>query len=194
MKPVHAFSLPINPRYGLPAISWSDLVAIEQDAQAWLDGKRLKSNDFMDYGTSVHALIKHGKLKGIPHGNAPEQVYSAIISDGKIKFMLVGKPDDTDEDIIYEYKTGLKLWTKKQAEEHGQLPTYALLKWKNTEKRPTKALLVSLETRYDEDLGPVLTGKQVAHEVPITLTDVLKIQARFIKAYKKVSALGALQK
>ena len=184
------FSLPINPRYGTHSVSWSDLVAIEQNPKAWLEGKRLKSNQSMDFGTFVHAQIKHRHLTTVPVGNAPEKVYSAKISNGKQSFTIIGKPDDTDEDTIYEYKSGLKLWNRKQAETHGQLFTYALLKWKATGKLPKKALLISLETRYDEDCdGIVLTGKQVIHEVPITLKDVLKIQARFVKAVSTLSAL-----
>lgn len=183
MSQKHVFNLPINPRYNIRAISWSDLIAIESNPQKWLDGVRLKSNVNMHFGTSVHAEIKHRKLKGIPIGNAPDKSYQAEISNGKIKFTIIGTPDDTDDDTIYEYKTSLKLWTKKQAENHGQLFTYALLKWKNTGKLPKKALLVSLETKHDEDSeGLVLTGKTNIHIIPITMLDVLKIQTRFIKA------------
>lgn len=192
MSRQRAFKLPINPRYGVSAISWSDLTAIESNAKAWLDGKRLKSTPAMDFGTSVHAQIKHRKLKNIPVGNAPEKVYSTTISNGKQSLMIIGKPDDTDDDTIFEYKTGLKLWTKKKAEEHGQLFTYALLKWKTTGKLPKRALLISLETRYDEEIeDTVLTGNMVVHEVPITIVDVLKIQVRFLNV---VSTLTTLQK
>ena len=183
------FKLPINPRYNTRSISWSDLLMIEQDAEAWLKGKRLKTNRYMEYGTSIHAEIKHRK-HDVPTGTAPEQIYTVKISDGKIKFHIVGKPDDTDDDTIYEYKTGTTLWGKKQAETHGQLFTYALLKWKHSGKIPKRALLISLKTAVDEDVGVYLTGDRVIHEIPITLKDVLLIQARFINAYKKVSTLG----
>lgn len=192
MKHAQDFKLPINPRYGIPAISWSDLIAIEQDPGAWLAGKRLKSTPAMDFGTSIHAQIKHRKLKNIPIGNAPDKIYSTTISNGKQSLMIIGKPDDTDDETIYEYKTGLKLWTKKQAEEHGQLFTYALLRWKITGKLPKKALLISLETRYDEEIeDTVLTRNMVVHEVPIRMVDVLKIQVRFLNV---VSTLAILQK
>lgn len=190
------FNLPINHRYNIRAISWSDLLAIESNPEKWLAGVRLNKNESMSYGTSIHAQIKHrkltGKLKGIPIGNNPDQVLTVEISNGKYKFTIIGTLDDSDDEKIIEYKTGLKLWTKKQAEEHGQLFTYALLKYKNCGKLPSKAFLVSLETCYNEDSeGIVLTGKSVVHEVLIKMIDILKIQARFCKA---VSTLRALQK
>lgn len=183
MSKQRASKLPINSRYGIKAISWSDLISIETDPKGWLAGKRLKATPAMEYGTSIHAEIKHRKIKDIPVGNAPEKTYSCLISKG---LMIVGTPDDTDDETIYEYKTSRKLWTKKQAEEHGQLFTYALLKWKTTGILPKRALLISLETRYDEECGIVLTGNRVTHEVPIKMIDVLKVQTRFIKAVKLI--------
>ena len=178
------YQLPPNPRYNnAPAISWSDLLAIESNVEKWLKGNRMKANESMSYGTHVHAQIKHRKLKGIPHGNNPEKKY--------IFNQIVGTVDDHDDDTIYEYKTGMKLWSKKKAEEHGQLFTYALLICKNTGKCPKRALLVSLETGKDEDSGVVLTGDKRILEVPITLLDILKIQVRFMQAVEKVKLYQA---
>lgn len=189
-KPVLATSIPIHPRYNLPALSWSDLVAIEQDVERWL--KRIKrTTPSMQYGTFVHNQIARRKLKGIPHGTDPEKPMTAMMSfkvgRKSVSFLIVGTPDDTDDDTIYEYKTGLKLWSKKQADNHGQLFTYSFLKGKNNNDRyPDRALLVSLETANDEDAGIYLTGNIRVHEVKITAMDRLKIQSRFVNAYKKL--------
>jgi hypothetical protein len=193
------FQLPPNPRYdNIPAISWSDLLAIEKSPEAFLAGVRLSPNRSMQYGTHIHTLISKKKIKNIPHGNSPEKIYTCIISDGKIKFMIVGRPDDSDDDTIYEYKTSLGgLWSRLQAEKHGQLFTYALLKWKTTGILPKKALLVSLETENVIDMEVMeldlkLTKNVRIIEVPITLKDVLMIQTRFIKAYKKLEEVSSL--
>ena len=193
-------NLPINPRYGEPAISWSDVVAIESNVEAWYKratgvmGKRESTS--MSYGTFVHAQIQrrskvHPKLKSIPHGKYPEVqvIYNLRYKKGKSNrsFLICGKPDDADEDTIYEYKTGLKLWGRKQADDHGQLRTYALLRKYVTGKAPTQALLVSLETANDEDAGIYLTGEIRVLTVKITPLELLKIQARFIAAYEKAS-------
>ena len=113
----------------------------------------MESNRSMQYGIAIHAQIKHRKLKNIPIGNAPDITYHTEISDGKVLFGIIGKTDDSTDDTIIEYKTGMKLWTQKKAREHGQLFTYALLKWKTTGIMPKEALLVSLETKDDEDVA-----------------------------------------
>jgi len=187
MKQVSAYNLPINHRYGEPALSWSDMVAIEASVTKWLAGGKF-TNPAMEYGTHVHAMIERGHLDVLRLGN-PEQKFRARVPVGKGKktFLVVGKIDDHNDTTILDYKTCRTLWTQKQVDEHGQLKGYAFLKWKSTGVMPTKGVIVSLETRYDEDCdGIVLTGNTSTLETPITLLDVLKIQVRFQKAYHKV--------
>jgi len=188
-------NLPINPRYGKPAISWSDVTAIESNVEAWYKRTtgvmgKLESVS-MSFGTFVHNQIERRKLKDIPHGKYPEVqiIHNLRYKKGKANrsFLICGKPDDADDDTIYEYKTGLKLWSRKQADDHGQLRTYALLRKCVTGKAPTRALLVSLETANDEDAGIYLTGERRVLEVKITALELLKIQARFIAAYEKAA-------
>lgn len=186
--------LPAHPRYdNVRAISWSDVTAIESNVEAWYKratgvmGKR--ESPSLSYGTFVHNQIQRRKLKKIPHGDHPEEVVLHLLryKKGKAnrKFFIIGTPDDADLSTIYEYKTGLKLWSRKQADDHGQLRAYALLRKSVTGVAPKRALLVSLETADDEDAGIYLTGKTRVLEVEIKPLEILKIQARFIAAYEK---------
>ncbi|QDP67629.1 MAG: hypothetical protein Tp172MES00d2C118482111_23 [Prokaryotic dsDNA virus sp.] len=193
--------LPQHPRYdNVRGISWSDVVAIEQDVAKWYEratGTRpVRSTPSLSYGTFVHNQIQrrsklHPEIKKIPHGKHPEQTIKYLLryKKGRAKvphqFFIVGTPDDADMTTIYEYKTGLKLWSKKSADDHGQLRCYALLRRSVTGIAPKRALLVSLETANDEDAGIYLTGKTRVLEVEITRLDLLKIQARFVGAYEK---------
>jgi len=185
MKKLHAYNLPINPRYGIPCLSWSDVVSIESNVGKWLDrqlgliGKM--ESDALNFGTFVHAQIKHKKIKGVPHGDHPE---TKLIFETK-KYTMVGKPDDYSDEAIDEYKSAKELWTRKKATEHGQLFAYAFLLWKMDGRLRKKARLTSLETKDDEDAGLYLTGEMRTIEVPIRMLDVLKIQVRFNKAYEK---------
>lgn len=199
MRKERGYNLPPHPRYnGVEAISWSDVKAIESNARSWY-GRALglipkRESPSLSFGTMVHAYVQRRDftelgIDPIPHGNAPEET---VVADIKFKhkrksysFKMVGTPDDADADTIYEYKTGLKLWTRRQAETHDQIYTYALLRYKHTGKLPTRAILVSLETFNDPDAGICLTGNSRAITVPITMVDILKVQARFIAAYKK---------
>jgi CRISPR/Cas system-associated exonuclease Cas4 (RecB family) len=187
--------LPIDPRYKLSGLSWSSLVMIEKDPDEWYQtyvlGHKRPPTEAMKFGTKIHKQIAErkfrGKLKNIYHGNNPETQLSCKIFYTKTKFFnLIGTPDDyksIDETLI-EYKTGTKLWTQKQAENHGQLSTYSLLLKKARKIIIKKAFLVSLETKRNEKGKLVLTGKTRVLEVKITTPDPRKIQARFINDYK----------
>ena len=180
--------LPVNPRYGVPGISWSDLQAIESNPKRWLEHKVI-GNDATRFGTFVHAQIKHGKIK-VPHGNHPEESMKVPLLAGKDIFYVCGQPDDYDDECLYEYKSATKLWGRRKAEEHGQLPTYVFLIWKSKGIFLRKAKLVSLETTRDHDIDEtVLTGLSRVNEVGIGMKDVLKIQARFVKAYNIIKEL-----
>lgn len=198
-------SLPINPRYGVPAISWSDVKSIESNPRVWY-GQTLgllprRHTPSLAYGTMVHNYIQRRDftelgINPIPHGDDPERtvVTEVMFKHARrtYRFQIVGTPDDADRETIYEYKTGLKLWTRRQVETHDQIYTYALLRYKETGILPTRAVLVSLETFNDDHAGICLTGKSRSIEVPITLADTLKVQARFIAAYKK--AIDVMQR
>lgn len=189
MKKEHACKIPIDPRYGIAGLSWSSLLAIEQDVHKWLAGIKqpMKPTEAMRFGTYVHKNIK--KLK-LPHGDHPEEPIICIIPISRTKTLTIfGTPDDWSDGFIDEYKSAKKLWNRKKADEHGQLFTYALIIWKNTGKLITHARLTSIETGYKVTCGDreiILTGNTQTILVPITMLDVLKIQARFLRAYKKV--------
>jgi len=147
----------------------------------------------MEYGTHVHNMIERGEIElpGVPKGEDPEGTYIVSLKVKNVpRFNLVGTIDDMtdDGDTILEYKTARVLWSRQKAEAHGQLFAYALLRRLATGTTPSRALLVSLETAVDEDAGIYLTGERRVIEVKITELDILKIQARFIAAYKKVLA------
>lgn len=176
--------LPLNPRYNLHALSWSDVLAIESGRH----GKKLQSRA-LDYGTHIHAMIERGHYD-VPRLGNPETVFSAEIPlspRSKKTFTIVGKVDDHDDTTIIDYKTGCVPWTQKKAEEHQQFRVYGLLKWKATGVKPTKGKLVWLETYPHEDSDSYdLTGTIKIFEFPIRTLDMLKVQTRFIKAYHKV--------
>lgn len=185
--------LPVHPRYGIRAISYSDLIAIENNVERWFQHRKMES-DAMAFGTTVHALIKHRKLKGVPHGNNPEKRLSSEIYFGKKEhFTVVGTPDDFDNETLYEYKSAKKLWNAKKSKEHEQFPCYAFLIKENMGILLKKGKLISLETTYDEQSeGIALTGKMQVIDTEITMLDIMKIKARFVNAYKKVISYQAL--
>ena len=196
MKKSPDYNLPINPRYGIPALSWSDVLAIES---GWFGAKKLQSKA-LDYGTHIHKMIEHGHYD-VPRLGNPETVFQTeipISPRSKKKFIIIGKVDDHNDTTILDYKTGRVPWTHKKASEHQQFHVYALIKWKATGVAPTKGKLVWLETCPHEDSDSMaLTGTMRVFEFPITLLDMLKVQTRFVKAYHTVmsndSKLGTLQ-
>jgi len=170
---------------------------LETDPEEWYTtyvlGHKRKPTGAMKFGTKIHKQISDrkltGKIKEVPHGKNPETALTCKIFYTKTKsFNLLGKPDDYDKQVLYEYKTGTKLWTQKRAENHGQLFTYALLLKKTKHLDIKTALLISLETRtimVNWKPKIQLTGNTRTLKVEITPQDLLKIQARFINGYKK---------
>jgi len=198
MKRELDYKLPIDPRYSISGLSWSSLAMIEKNPEEWYQtyvlGYKRPPTEAMKFGTKIHKQIAdrkfRGKLKKITYGSNPETKLTCKIFYTKTKsFNLIGTPDDFSYGTLYEYKTGTKLWTQKQADNHGQLFTYALLLQKAKRKTINIAYLVSLETKHLTVNGKnkiVLTGNRRILEVKITPQDLLKIQARFINGYKKV--------
>jgi len=177
--------LPENHRYGgIKGISWSDILAIESNVEKWIDGYRLPESEAFKFGQSVHERIEHGLIEA-PRGCHPETQLSALVDD---EFYLLGKPDDFDgKEIVDEYKTGAKLWTRKQAQDHNQYDIYAYLIWKNGYPHPKHARLTSFETAWSEDAESLyLTGEKVTHIVLLNLTRTMRAVARAKLAYKKV--------
>jgi len=197
MKKEAVSNLPIDPRYNLSGLSWSHLVMIEKDPEEWYDvyvlGHKRKPTEAMKFGTKVHKQIAErkfrGKLKEVYYGNNPETQLTCKIFYTKTKsFNIFGTPDDHGTLSLYEYKTGTKLWTQKQADNHGQLFTYALLLRESKKIYIDVAYLISLETKHltvNDKTKIVLTGNRRTLKVEITHQDLLKIQARFINGYKK---------
>lgn len=185
-------NLPTEPRYGIAGLSWSTVLQIEANPDRWYDEAfgiipKRKPSEAMVFGSFIHDQIEKRKIH-VPHGHFPEQKMSAEIKYTKTKsFNMIGTPDDYGSKWLYEYKTG-KLWTQKQAKDHGQLKTYCALIEMAKGIKIRKAKLVSLETTYEQDknleTSLTLSGNVRIFDVVITDLDILKIKARFVKAYK----------
>lgn len=114
------------------AMSWSMMSSFEWDPEQWYQsyilGIRQTSKE-MDFGSYVDKKIQSDPtfLPGLPRYEQMQYKMKAVYA-GKIP--LVGIPDGLnlkDKKELWDYKTGKAAWTKKRADDTGQLTFYLLL-------------------------------------------------------------------
>ncbi len=99
---------------------------------------------------------------------------------------LIIKPDtlDSTSKDFREYKTGVRPWTQKKADDHFQLKFYALGIYTKWGVIP-KCHLDWIETEWTSE-GVKPTGRVESFEVVITLSDILKTMAHVTKIAKEI--------
>lgn len=120
-------------------LSWSAISSFEYNPEQWYQnyviGNKEEPNAMMRFGKEMgerFAAEPHF-LPQLPRGELYEYELRAVF--GKIP--LIGFIDCyTPHTLGDEYKTGIKPWTQKRADEHGQLDMYALLLWLQEKVRP----------------------------------------------------------
>lgn len=187
-------------------ISWSELNMWETNQTLWHQtyvlGLRQPATPAMVRGTHLHGLLLEGKqdaldpvkyLPGearihsmiarefdiiIPRELFAWEVPSSVDVDG---IPTHGYWDGHDEEnmAILELKTGARLWTQQQANEHGQLAFYALQHLLTLKTVPTM-LLVSASTK---------SGKVVAYELVLSTQQLNDMRYRIKKAKEDMGDL-----
>lgn len=125
----------------------------------------------------------------VNHNGKMERYQVPVLQDGKIRIPLVAKPDTAraDYSAFKEYKTGQAPWTKKKAQEHGQMHFYAAAIFVKTRRLPGDVELVHVETgkkevgQFDATLAP--TGEIYRYPVVITMSHVLNMMVRIKRAW-----------
>lgn len=186
----------------VPYVSWSRMQAVEsserQYAELYVYGKKITSAS-MRFGTYVTDILE-GKtttkdpimlalLDEIPRYTKGNHKIKTTIKIGKEEVEVLGIMDgwSARKKLVGEYKTSLKMWTKKQIEEHGQNQLYAWMVWKNKGYIPDIEI-TCMEVEKD-DKNPrklYLTGEHITHRYTPTVKQLLEIEVRVKKDYKKM--------
>ena len=115
----------------------------------------------------------------------------ADLPDGKGVIRLLAKPDSSKHDYnaFYEYKTSVRKWTQKMADESGQITFYATTMWLLTRKIPKHIELVNIETAYTPEGGLTVTGNMFRYPTTRSMADIIKMTGRMLHAWHGIKKL-----
>lgn len=143
-------------------LSWSAISSFDYDPEQWYQryvlGEKSSETVEMKFGKVVGERLASDPtyLPQVPRLSKYEHPF--VVTYKKIK--LVGYGDsfcDITKKKLFEYKTGVKPWTQKRADEHGQITIYLFMHYLVEKIRPEEMLckLVWLPTK--KKMNPNLT-------------------------------------
>lgn len=185
---------PMKPTFDLKKrpLSWSAISSFEYDPEQWYRryvlGIKDPSTAPMEFGKEIGEKLATDPsfLPGVPRRSHFE--YELRCMFGKIP--LIGFIDSylphTDLD---EYKTGVKPWTQKRVDEHGQLDMYLLMLYLCHQVRPEKirVRLHWLPTQENGDFSISLVSEDChSFDTKRTMVDVLHFGDRINSTVKQM--------
>jgi len=184
--------------------SWSQISSYEYDPEQWYKRYVLKEE------THETAEMKFGKMIGEKVANDPKYLpfikrlnvseHPFSVMFGKIP--LVGYGDfycSITRKKLQELKTGVKEWTQKRADEHGQIDMYLLMHFITEKIKPedVECELIWLPTKRAEggdfNVNITLVEPVEKHhkifKTKRTMADILTFGARINRTYKEMEKL-----
>lgn len=180
-------------------LSWSQISSFEYDPDQWYRRYFEKEEQFeteeMKFGKEIGEKLANDPefLPEVPRHSKFEHGFR-VMFDG---IPLVGYADSfcsITKKKLLEYKTGVKAWDQKRADEHGQIDMYLLMHYITEKIKPeeVKCEIVWLPTERKEDGDFQVTIKLVEPIVPQafktkrTMADILRFGARIKQVYKEM--------
>ena len=178
-------------------ISWSKMCAIEQGENVFVD-RYIKGihqeSIYLDFGklfaksaekNKSEDLIINAIVKSLPKGEPEKKLEHDW--DG-IKLLAILDRDDKSKQIVWEFKTGTKLWTEKDLRNCGQTKFYAFLHWLKFRINPLVGL-ISIETEKTDqgdfwEMRPTGRTKKMTIEYP--QKEMLLMANRVKKDWEKI--------
>jgi hypothetical protein len=171
--------------------SWSQVNAWESSRPTWYRsyvlGQKPRPTPAMVFGNVVGDRLASDPtyLPSIPR----LKTFERTIKDVWQGVRVIGHIDNSEDNIIHEFKTGVTPWTQRKVDHHRQLDVYTALLW-NTHKINPKDIVIKLfwiptnqvvvvneEGNYDTEI--VISGDPVVFETQRTMFDVLHIMSDF---------------
>jgi hypothetical protein len=196
----------ITPR---PYLSWSSLDLLEHSEAKWKDlyfyGEQRRANSGMVFGRKMADSLENEEASGdiildllierIPKFEIMDKTVDCLLPNGKNPIPILIKPDTmkTDMTAFKEYKTGQEPWTKKRADESGQITFYATGLYLKSGKIPADIELVWVQTEKQSNGWPGgkigATGDIRRFKTVRTMADILKMMVRMKKAWERIQII-----
>lgn len=108
---------------------------------------------------------------------------------GSIPLLAVPDSARSDFSAFKEYKTSIRRWTQRMADDSGQITFYTTAIWLLTKKIPQDIELVNVPVQYLEGGKLAPTGELVRLQTKRTLVDVIKMTRRMRTAWAGIQEL-----
>ena len=123
--------------------------------------------------------------------NEGEEWWLPLLANGKDDIPILAKPDSAKQDYtaFYEYKTSVRPWNQKMADESGQITFYATAIWLANKGLPEAIELINVPLYYDAHGKLQPTGDLVRLPTKRTTADMIKMTGRIRKAWAGIKEL-----
>lgn len=108
---------------------------------------------------------------------------------GLIPLMAVPDTMKADLSSFKEYKTSVRKWTQRMADQSGQITFYTTVMWLITHRVPEDIELVNVPVSYGEGGKLMPTGELVRWPTKRTMVDVIRMTKRIRETWQGISAL-----
>ncbi len=124
-------------------------------------------------------------------GNREIKACVPILEDKKEQIPILALPDTAipDYTAFKEYKTSVRRWTQRMADESGQITFYATAIWLAKGFIPDDIELVNAQVEYLDDGRIQPTGDILRFSTKRSMIDVIKMTSRIKKAWAGVDDL-----
>ncbi len=124
-------------------------------------------------------------------GDKEYQVCVPVLKNDGGNIPLLALPDSSNSDYskFKEYKTSVRTWTQRMADQSGQITFYATAMWIVRGKVPSGIELVNVPVKYAPEGDITPTGEIVVLPTKRTLVDIIKMITRMKKAWKGITEL-----
>ena len=188
-----------------PYLSFSQMTLFEMSPEKYADqylfGKKQRINRNMAYGSMLADGLEAGESTGdplldlmmakIPKFELMDKPFEAKLPNGKEIINILAKPDTAKSDYtaFKEFKTSVRPWSQKMADESGQITFYATAIWLKTGKIPQDIELVDVVVGYEPDGRLQPTGDIWRFPTKRTMVDVIKMTSRMKRAWAGIKSL-----
>ncbi len=185
-------------------LSWSQISSFRYNPESWYKryilGEKEPDTPELIFGSSVGKKLEVDPtyLPQVPRHNKMEHAFSVVFNDIKMVGFCDSFCIDTNKKLL-EYKTGVKAWDQKRADEHGQITMYALMNYITNKIKPEdmEIQLVWLPTQKKEsgdfkrEISFVDEQNIKIFKTKRTMGDILRFGAEIKKVYEEMDAFVA---
>lgn len=173
----------------------------EKYAQQYIFNQKQRITRNMSYGTKMAYGLESGDLSGdplldlmmskLPKFELMDKPIEAELKNGKEIIKLLAKPDTAKADYtaFKEYKTSVRKWTQRMADDSGQISFYTTTIWLLKGFIPQDIELVNVPVQYQEDGSLTPTGEMFRFPTKRSMTDIIKMTGRIRAAWKGIQEL-----